>query len=295
MRIGIDLGGHTTVGAVVSCKSDCGAALIERSISRKTPDSRSVEDVVYVIGGIVAELSAGESVSCVGVAIPGMLNRDRTRANILPNFNSEWGRIDVVSAVSSVVGGVPVKIENDANCYALGEGMAGLAVGVKDYVVLTLGTGIGCGIVSDGRILSGAHGMAGEAGHLVVVGNEPCKCGGMGHAETLSGADGTARRAKAAGLPGDFKELWSMRRGQGASKILGVTIDALARTVASISHILDPELIILGGGMSAAPGIAEVVHDAALPYMSNPFKENLNIKVSALGNSAALYGAASLF
>ena len=299
MKISIDLGGHTMMAAGISEVGDGELLAIRKSVSLNTPLSRGVPDVMGAVAGVISELSGGDGVSGIGIAVPGMIDADRRHARTLPNFPTEWTDLDIVESLGSVIeaGGssIPIKIENDANCYALGEGTAGLAVGIKDYVVLTLGTGIGCGIVVNGQLLTGAHGMAGEAGHLVVIGSEPCRCGGSGHVETLAGADATARRAKAAGLPEDFRELWAMPRGQGVSKILSVTIDALARAVASISHMLDPELIILGGGMSQAVGIAEIIHDASLQYMSNPFKKNLNIKVSELGNKAALYGAASLF
>ena len=299
MRIGIDLGGHTMMAAAFTEGVGGGLSVIVKSKTVTTPRSRSVPEVLGAIAEVAAELSDGKSVSGIGIAVPGMIDADRRHARILPNFPVDWTDLDIVGSLGSVLEmnglSAPVKIENDANCYALGEGLAGVAAGMKDYVVLTLGTGLGCGIVAGGRLLTGAHGMAGEAGHLVVVGSEPCKCGGIGHVETLSGADAIEKRAKAAGLPGDFQELWSMNRGQGVSKILSVTIDALARAVASIYHMLDPEVIILGGGMSKAAGIAEVIHDASLAYMSTPFKKHLNLKVSALGNEAALYGAASLF
>lgn len=298
MRIAIDLGGHTIVAAGFSEAGAGEQPEIKKSLSLKTPQSRRIRDVMAALVGVVSELSQGDRVSGIGIAVPGMIDADRRLTRILPNFPIEWTDLDIVEALGALIetGGqsIPIKIENDANCYALGEGISGLAVGIKDYVVLTLGTGLGCGIVVNGELLRGAHGMAGEAGHIVVGGNEPCRCGGLGHVETLSGADGTARRAKAAGLPGDFKELWGMSRTREANKVLSVTIDALARAAASISHILDPELIILGGGMSRAEGIAEIIHDASLQYLSKPFKKNLNIKISELGNDAALCGAAGL-
>lgn len=298
MKIGIDLGGHTLIAARISSNRANGLPVIDRAISQRTPEDRSVPKVMAAMSEAIVSLCEGYDVTGVGIAVPGMIDADRKHVRKMPNFPRDWEDLDFTGALGTVLGingmDLPVKIENDANCYAVGEGHAGLAVGIDDYVVFTMGTGIGCGVVIGGKLLTGTHGMAGEAGHIVVDGDEPCNCGGMGHVETLAAADGTGKRARAAGLTGDFCKLWELRRGHGASKILSVTIDAMARAIASTCHLLDPELIILGGGMSQAPGIAEVIHDAALPYLSRPFKGLLNINVSTLGNHAALFGAASL-
>jgi glucokinase len=159
-----------------------------------------------------------------------------------------------------------------------------------------MGTGIGCGIVLGGNLLIGAHGMAGEAGHAVVSGDAPCGCGGIGHAETLAAADGTMARASAEGcLPDDFRGLWALRGTHSADAVLNVTIDAMARAAASVCHMLDPQMIVIGGGMSQAPGIVEAIAERTVPYLSRPFKHTLDLRQSQLGNTAALYGAASLY
>jgi glucokinase len=238
-----------------------------------------------------------ESVS-VGIAVPGMLDADRRHSLRLSNFPKEWDGLDLLGTLGDILGerGVTARIyaENDANCYALGEWSAGDAVGASDFVVFTMGTGIGCGIVAGGELLTGAHGMAAEGGHLVTGGDIPCGCGGMGHAETLAAADGTAARAAAAGLPADFGELWAMRGSAGADETLETTLDAMARAIASVCHLLDPELVIIGGGMSRAEGIREALYERTLPYLSNPFKKLLDLRISSLGNEAALYGAAGI-
>jgi glucokinase len=251
-----------------------------------------------VMADAIANLAEGCDVTGVGVAVPGMIDGDRTHVRRMPNFPREWDDLDIPVGLAAALAArslnIPSKIENDANCYALGEGSAGDAVGIKDFVTFTMGTGIGCGIISGGRLLAGAHGMAGEAGHLVVRGDAPCGCGGMGHAETFAAADGTSRRARELGLPADFGELWMMRGNHGADIVIDATLDAMARAIASTCHLLDPELIIIGGGMSRAEGIGEALHKRTLPYLSRPFKAMFNLKISQLGNDAALYGAASI-
>ncbi|MDR1472337.1 MAG: ROK family protein [Synergistaceae bacterium] len=301
MKIGIDLGGHTLIAALVSDAARGAAPVIVRRISLDTPRGRGASDVIDAMTGAIANLAEGQEVSGAGVAMPGMIDADRRHARRMPNFPKEWDDLDVAGCLDSALNsrglGIRARIENDANCYALGEGSSGAAIGIRDFIVLTMGTGIGCGIVSGGRLLVGSHGMAGEAGHLVVRGDVQCRCGGMGHAETLAAADGTSARARTAGLPEDFGELWGMmgRGGAGAAiDVIEVTLDAMARVIASVCHLLDPELVILGGGMSKAHGIGPAIRERAIPYLSRPFKNTLRLEISPLGNDAALYGAAGI-
>lgn len=297
MKIGIDMGGHKIIAALVRERGGDLPEIVS-TLELATPEGRSVERVFAALADMTGELSRGAEIDGVGLALPSMLDADRRHSRKMPNFPPEWDDLDIVSALEEalIARGMQyrVAIENDANCYALGEGVAGVALGVSDYVVFTMGTGIGSGIILGGRLLIGSHGMAGEIGHGVVHGEAPCGCGGIGHAETLAAADGTSARARERGLPGNFRELWTMRGTDPADEVLDVTIDAMARLVASTCHTLDPEMIIIGGGMSAAPGIVEAIADRAQPYLSRPFKNTLNLKQSKLGSKAALYGAASL-
>jgi glucokinase len=267
-------------------------------VTENTPEGRSVADVIRAMARMITALSRGHDVTGIGLAIPGLLDLDRRHSLRLSNFPLEWDGLDIPEALSHELMTMgceaPVVIENDANCYALGEGKAGEAVGSDDYAVFTMGTGIGFGVVIGGRLLIGAHGMGAEGGHVVTGGKLPCGCGGIGHAETFAAADGTSKRAKAAGLPGDFKELWAMRGNRIADDVLEATLDAMAMAIATACHILDPEMVIIGGGMSRASGIREALRERTLPYLSKPFKDTLDIRISKLGNAAALYGAASL-
>ena len=299
MKIGIDFGGHTMIAALIAAgEAGQKPPRIERRTQRETPPGRGVVAVMEMLADAIGELVCGfehTSVDFAGVAMPGMLDAKRRSARKMANFPIEWDRVDITAAMTSTLRerglDLTIRIENDANCYALGEGSAGAAAGLRDYVVLTMGTGIGCGIVLDGKLLTGAHGMAGEAGHIVVDGDAPCGCGGMGHPETLAAADGTARRARAAGLPEDFAALWRMRGDVVVDGVLDVTLDAMARTIAGVGHTLDPEMIVIGGGMSRAPGLLEALQQRVYPYLSRPFRGVLNLQISPLGNDAALFGA----
>ena len=297
MRIGVDFGGHTLTAARISRKDGCLPA-IEESAEALTPKGRTARDVLDVIASLVSRLAAGHEIECAGLAVPWPLDAGRRSSPRMSNFPKEWDGLDIPDTLSRVLADMghsfPVKIENDANCYALGEGAAGAASGLADFVVFTMGTGIGCGIVNGGKLITGSHGLAAEGGHIVVEGSAPCGCGGIGHAETLSAADGTAKRALADGLPGDFRELWAMRGTLAADRVLDVTVDGMARAVATVCHLLDPEALIIGGGMSKAPGIVDAIKEASMKYLGLPYREVLDLRVSALGNEAALYGAACI-
>lgn len=297
MRIGIDLGGHTIgAGRIETACTGCEEAVMLKQA--ETPEGRSIADTMRAIAAIVADLSGGDSPDVVGVAIPSMVDVERRHILEMPNFPREWQGIDFVASLTKNLreDGISstVKIENDANCYALGEGVRGAARGLSDYVVFTMGTGIGCGIVINGRLLIGSHGMAGECGHVVVGGDAPCGCGGHGHAETIAASDGTTKRSIAAGLPESFKDLWALRGSRDADAVIDQTIDAMARAVSSTVVTLDPQAVVIGGGMSAASGLVEAIAERARYFLSNPFKTKLDLRRSTLGNSAAIYGAAAL-
>ena len=300
-RIGIDLGGHTIVAARIGVavnEPDAGIPVIEHTVMEETPKGRSIVGVMSALAAVVCDLASAKDAEFVGVALPSMVDADRRHSRKMPNFPPEWDDLDIPATLEQALVSrgcsLPVRIENDANCYALGEGVAGEAVGAENYAVFTMGTGIGSGIVLGGRLLTGVHGMAGEMGHIVVRGAAPCGCGGRGHTETLAAADGTKIRAEAAGFPGEFRDLWALRGTAGVDEVLEVTLDAMARTVATVYHVIDPEMVVIGGGMSLAPGIGEAIAERTVPYLSRPFKSILDVRTSKLGNTAALFGAVSI-
>ncbi len=296
LYVGIDLGGHTISAGLVLMAGDASARIVRR-LERPTPSERTIASVLDLIAAMTTELIAHDPAVSVGVGCPGVI--DRSRRTILELTNFVDG--DNAPFVNLLVGKLqqkgltqPVYIENDANCYALGEGAAGIAAACADYVVFTLGTGVGGGIVVGGKLLSGAHGLAGELGHIVTGHHLACVCGGQGHLETVAAADGVQKRARLAGFDEDFRVLWARRHEPSAVTVLAPMFDHLGRAVATVAHLLDPELVVLGGGMSRAEGIVEEVAKAARPYLMDPFAETLRLERSILGNDAALIGAAGL-
>ena len=292
--IGIDLGGHNTAAAEI----DLACGLCGEVVEVPTPSSRTAADVFQTIADIVKEVTP-EKELLIGIGIPGYLNRSRTRVALLTNFNGINNmELPVLLEAYLEKQGLcaSVKMENDANCAALGEGIGGAAQGCADYTVLTLGSGVGSGVVSGGRLLIGAHGMAGEAGHMSVGAEKNlCLCGGFMHLEQSFSADRIEKRAAAAMLPADFKELWTRRSEERIRPLMGDALDTLARSIASLCVVTDPEMIILSGGISRACGLREELLPQTLSYLPLHYRENLDLRISALGSKAALIGAGSLF
>ncbi|MFP4482361.1 MAG: ROK family protein [Thermovirgaceae bacterium] len=286
MQIGIDLGGHTVRVALVE------EGKILESARGRTPESRTPDDVLENISRMVLHLAAKAGVDGIGIGLPGMLDAGRSCVLRMPNFPG-WEGFDLKAEAGRFFG-VPVVIENDANCYALGEGTSGAARGLEDYVVFTVGTGIGGGVVLGGALLKGSHGMAGELGHAAVGGVRPCGCGGVGHAESIAGADGIEKAFAALGISGELSELWCERKRPPYTTVWGMALDALARTVATAVHFFDPQAVVVGGGLSRGEGFIEELHDVVTAYLADPFRATLDLRPSLLGNDAAVIGAAAL-
>lgn len=294
--LGIDLGGHKIAAATV----DFGQELpqICSRLIVPTPESRLPDDVMRALVNTVLELSCYGKIESVGIGLPGFISKDRRHVEKLTNFEG-FENLEFVVMLENMLKQKDIEakvfIENDANCFAIGEGVRGTARGISDFVVLTLGSGIGAGIVTGGRLLLGAHGQAAEAGHMTGLGELPCKCGGVSHIETFAAADGIERRAAEKGLPADFKMLWNRRNEDTEVRaLLEQTLDALARCVASVSVVTDPEIVVLNGGMSKAIDLIETLTPIVMKYLPLTYRPNLRLAISSLGADAVFYGAASL-
>ena len=296
--IGLDIGGHTITAGAVDFSHSPARLLSAETVAAPSP--RGAEALVEAASALAARFAENGEECFIGIGLPGFVAKDRKTVARLTNYeNCDGLALGEMVERRLAERGLRAKaaIENDANCAALGEGIAGEAAGMEDYVVLTLGTGVGAGIVSGGRLVRGAHGMAAECGHMALCGAEltGCGCGGAGHLEEAASADWLERRAKAAGLPADFKRLWQMRASPEAEAITSPALETLARGIASVTVTLDPEAVILSGGMSRAEGLAEELAARAQKYLPDPFRPCFRLKTSKLGGEAAVIGAASLF
>ncbi|MDR1621738.1 MAG: ROK family protein [Synergistaceae bacterium] len=292
--VGVDLGGHKVAAGLVEGNS----IRIRKKLEERTSPTREPAPVIAQIARMARDLGAGENVP-VGICIPGGIDAARERAMMITNFPG-WNGLPLRRMFEDAVGGFAV-IENDANAYALGEGFAGAAKGMTDYVVLTLGTGIGGGVVAGGRLLTGAHGIAGELGHMVLGHDEPCGpgCGGLGHFEALCGADALERKAREMRLGQGqenlpvLKDLWLMRDDPAVASFWDFALDHIARGIATLVHVFDPQIMIVGGGLRKGVGFMELLKTRIFRYLGEPFKQTMNLCSSTLDTDAPIFGAAA--
>ncbi|ADM68069.1 ROK family glucokinase [Paenibacillus sp. SEL1] len=207
--------------------------------------------------------------------------------------------------------GKPVKIDNDANVAALGEAWAGAGKGIENCVCYTLGTGVGGGIIINGKIYQGSSGMAGEIGHISVVPDLEaiqCGCGKMGCLETVSSATGIIRMAKDAVERGDrtslaledqiaAKEVFDAAKAgdEVALRIVNRAAFYLGKSMAAVAAVLNPELFIIGGGVSKAGDfLFEEMRRVYAKLAPEPLQKGVYIVPAVLGNDAGIVGAAGL-
>ncbi|WP_431859101.1 ROK family protein [Azospirillum sp.] len=259
MRIGIDLGG-TKIAAVAL--DDQG---VERARTRAdTP--RAYDATLTALADAVAALErAAGPARGVGISLPGVVDpaAGTVRAVNLPWLDGRPFAADLAARC-----GRGVRIANDGNCFALSEAVDGAAAGCDVVFGAILGTGVGGGLVAGGRILAGANALAGEWGHTPLPWRneaedgpaEPCGCGRPGCVETLLCGAGLARlHLRHSGEALDPPEI--ARRAEAGDAAARATLDrhadALARALAVVVHILDPDAVVIGGGLSQLPGLAE--------------------------------------
>ncbi len=319
LTIGLDIGGTKIAGGVLD---DHGRILFE---GRRDTPAENPDDIASAAGDLARELasraregegggSAGEDVVAVGVACAGFV--DAAGAVVLFAPNLAWRDEPLKERLQELVD-LPVTIENDANAAAWGEFRVGAASDADDMVLVTVGTGVGGGIVSDGSLLRGAYGLGGELGHMrVVPGGHRCGCGNRGCLEMYASGNALVRDARelvASGTPhaglmaemcgGDPDRLEgahvtsAAQRGDPAARELLEDLGTwLGEGIASIGAILDPELVVIGGGVADAG-------DLLLEPTRGAFSRNVigrghrpvpELRIAELGNSAGLIGAGVL-
>lgn len=241
----------------------------------------------------------------VGVGVPGPV----VAGGIVNKcVNLGWDVVDVRTQLSDLLGGVPVEVANDANVAALGEQWNGGGKGHDNVVMVTLGTGVGGGIVINGKILPGVHGAAGEIGHMKVKEGETatCGCGKKGCLEQYGSATGVVRLAKIALAnnpdadsplrkldPLTAKDVFDYAKtGDELSlQIVDEVGKMLGEAIAHITCVLDPDVVVIGGGVSRA---GQILLDAVLKhYTPAAFhaSRHSDFKLAVLGNDAGMYGA----
>ena len=303
---GIDLGGTTVKLGLLSVEG-----VLQETWEIPTRTENGGEKILPDIAASVKEKMAAlhitaEQVLGAGLGVPGAVLEDRY---VKPCVNlNGWGG-DVAGMLSELCG-FPVKAVNDANAAALGEMWRGGGEGCDNVVFVTLGTGVGGGIIVGGKLLSGVHGAAGELGHIKVNPHETecCGCGKKGCLEQYASATGIVREAnrllKASDAPSALRNLEKVtakdvfdyaKQGDAMAKdVVAFFGETLGRALSIVSCVCDPEVFVIGGGVSAAGQVILDVVAESFVRNAFPASEGTRFTLAKLGNDAGVYGAARL-
>ncbi len=302
---GIDIGGTT-----VKCGffNTDGEVLDKWEIKTRTENNgvNIVPDVAAAIKDKIAEKGiALDEVAGVGVGVPGPVDED---GNVPVAVNLHWGFVPLSKELSELTG-LPVKVGNDANVAALGEMWKGGGVGYHNVIMVTLGTGVGGGIIINGQIVTGSNGAGGEIGHIHVDDaiEETCNCGNKGCLEQVASATGIVYLAKKKLAASDAPSV--LRDGEVSAKTVFDAVkagDALAQEIAeefgrylgfacaNIAGVVDPQVFVNGGGVSkAGPVLFDYITKYYQKYAFSACR-NAKFALAKLGNDAGIFGAAKM-
>lgn len=306
--IGIDVGGTSVK---IGLFETTGELLDKWEVpTRKDDDGKYI--LVDVAASIKAKLAdkgiAMDDVAGAGMGVPGPIQPD---GYVEVCVNLGWRNINPVRILSDLLDGLPVRGGNDANVAALGEMWQGGGKGYTDLVMITLGTGVGGGVIIDEKIIAGKHGLGGEIGHIHIRDEEKetCNCGGVGCVEQIGSATGIAREARrkmaASDMPSAMRVfgdnisaknvLDEAKAGDAlALEVMEIVGHYLGLTCAQAALTVDPEIFVIGGGVSkAGKFLTDMIDKHYAKFM--PISENRGIiGLAELGNDAGIYGAARL-
>lgn len=310
--VGVDLGGTKIAAGVIS---DKGNIICKDTIStkRERPYLEIVNDMANLINNVI-NLSGKkkENISWAGIGCPGTI--DPVEGKVIYSNNLNFNGVLLKTEIEKNID-LPVFIDNDANCAAIAESNFGSAKGIKNSITITIGTGIGCGIIYEGKIYRGFSNAAGEIGHMLIKANgEPCSCGRKGCFEAYGSATALIREGKKAALRDPSSILNTLVHGD-ISKIDGKTVfdgaklgdkssedivkeylNYLGEGIINIINIIRPEVIVLGGGISGQgefilKPLREIVSKGV--YGGTKLPDTI-IKTATFGNDAGIIGASIL-
>lgn len=304
---GIDLGGTTIKGALVNEEG-----IIIRSKSIPTGGERPHREIVLDMANLIVDLAKEEGIGLseiarVGIGSPGTIDVENGVVVFANNF-ADFKNVPVRAIMQEVLPGMPIYMENDANVAALGENLFGAGRGKKSTVLITIGTGLGSGIIIDGKIFSGGFG-GGEIGHTVIVADgKPCTCGRNGCWEAYSSATGMVRMAKEAigrhpesvmAARGDELNAWDIGKAEQAGDAAAVeTLEEyyhyMAIGLVNVINVFRPDAVILGGGPSAdGELLRKPLYDRVAEKVYGG-RMDTELLIATLGNKAGIIGAAFL-
>lgn len=311
--LGIDLGGTTIKFGILT---------LEGEVQEKWAiETNTLENGRHIVSDIVESLKhrlslyglTKDDFLGIGMGSPGAV--DRTSKTVTGAFNLNWADTQEVGSVIEKEVGIPFFIDNDANVAALGERWVGAGANNPDVVFVTLGTGVGGGVIADGNLIHGVAGAGGEIGHMIVDPENgfTCTCGNKGCLETVASATGVVRvtrqlaeqyegssAIKAAIDNGDTvtsKDIFIA--AEDGDKFANSVVERVSRylglAAANISNILNPDSVVIGGGVSAAGEfLRSRVEKYFVTFAFPQVKKSTKIKIAELGNDAGIIGAASL-
>jgi glucokinase len=303
MYIAVDIGGTQLRAAV--CPKGETRPVKQKRISTKGKDETSLERLI----GLIADVwPVSDRVCAIVAAAPGWVDPQLGIIYIAPNIPG-WQRLPLAQILQDRFG-VPVYLGNDANLAALGEWRFGAGRGHHNMIYLTISTGIGGGVIINDQMLLGAHGLAGELGHLTILPDGPmCGCGQRGHLEAIASGTAIARyvgEQLAQGVPSSLAQL-TAPTGRDISEAAEngdpLAKAALARSgsyiglaIANFLHTFNPTAIILGGGVSRSGSfLLEPLRASVAEHVVSPeYMQGLVITTAELGDDAGLYGALAL-
>ncbi|MFA6255232.1 MAG: ROK family protein [Patescibacteria group bacterium] len=289
--IGVDIGATKIAAGLI-----LGDKIIKRA-QQKTDAKKSKAQVLSNIVSAITEVYLPK-VKGIGVGIAGAIDPQNGIVISSPNFNKSFKNVALENYLEKKFH-KPVRLENDTHCFTLGETIYGQAKKYKQVIGLTLGTGVGGGIVLDKKIYHGKNGLAGELGHMTIkAGGLTCSCGQKGHLEIY--ASGTAMVKLYEQLTGQKKDAFFvekkfLKKDKNAIKVWQTMSEALATGLANIINIFNPEIIILGGGLSRVNSLVNPAIELARKKVVYPKLNQTKIVISRLKSDAALLGAAALF
>jgi glucokinase len=301
--LGVDIGGTTVKIGLF----DMNKQLKDKWVI-PTDTSEKGQHILSDIWQFVSHKIDPSTIHGIGFGVPGPVRQDI----VLNCVNFGWGEVHIKNAFEAIASrdDLVIKVANDASLAAFGEKTFGAGRGFSEVVMITIGTGVGGGIIINHTLLEGKNGSAGELGHMIVDPKYlfPCNCGKRGCLETVASANGITRLAKYHLEQCDQASVLRTTPHLSAKKIFDIAkegdlfalqiideaMDYLAKGLASILLAIDPDCLILGGGVAmAGPFLIDRLRPKLMAYLS-PFIRDLTIRLAELGSDAGIYGAMAL-
>ena len=314
--LALDLGATRVRAAVVDPDGRVGVRHEGRTPGAAGPQA-VVEACVALLSRVMADLDAADrrSIAGIGIAAPGPLNAKIGTLIDPPNIGPGFRGVPLAEPIAQALR-LPVVVDRDTNVAALGEQAFGAARGVRDFLYLTVSTGIGGAIVAGGTLFGGADGLAGELGHLpVALDGPPCACGGSGHLEAMSSGSGIARQARALAASGRAAGIAALAAriapapiegrhvaqldaagDPDATAIMDRARHAFAAAMVGLVDVFNPELIVVGGGVAIGQGerLLEPARREVARVAFRVQRERVRIVASELGDDVSLVGGRAL-